>query len=122
MLDHAGHVIGNLLGGKGEAPPATLRPDCVGVTGANCFNIFPQDPNRNQGRMRWREQQVSMQVRAGNRVCVQIQLVYSGAHYDPLLPGRPGGIVYDVWVNYQQNPGDLNNTGRGWIPNIENPK
>jgi hypothetical protein len=120
--DQAGHVLGNLLGGKGERPPATIRPDCQGVTGADCFNIFPQNPSRNQGRMRWREQQVSRQVRPGNRVCVEIQLLYSGSNFDPLLPGRPGEVIYDVWVNYQQNPGDFNDPSRTWIPNIPNPK
>ena len=122
LSDEAGHVIGNLLGGKGEGPPAALRrPDCDGVAGANCFNIFPQNRRANRGKLRWRDQQVSMQLR-GNRVCIQIELVYSGENYDPLLPGRPGKLIYDVWVNYVQKPGDFNNPAGQWVPTIDNPK
>jgi hypothetical protein len=43
-------------------------------------------------------------------------------NYDPLLPGRAGKLIYDVWVNYVQNPRDFNNVAREWVPTIENPK
>jgi hypothetical protein len=83
--DHAGHVIGNQLGGLG------------GVRGKN---IYPQNASENEGVQRVREDWVYHQVDAGKAVCVRITLRYTPFGFNVQThPGRPTRVIYEVWVD-----------------------
>jgi hypothetical protein len=75
--DDAGHIIGKLLGGRGDVVD----------------NLFAQNAHINRGAYRVFERRIADAAIAGSTLKLKVTLKYAGK------TKRVTGVIYEVWEN-----------------------